>query len=56
MNMMTQSLLHELEFEIPATRRTLERVPEKLDWAPHTKSMTLGKELALQWVIGPNWG
>src|SRR5687768_725264 len=35
--------LSEFEAEIPATRKCLERVPEKLyDWKPHEKSMTLG--------------
>lgn len=33
----------EFEAEIPATRKCLERIPEKLyDWKPHEKSMTLG--------------
>lgn len=37
-------LLAELEQESTATRRMLERVPaDKLDWAPHSKSMTLGQ-------------
>jgi uncharacterized damage-inducible protein DinB len=40
---MTEVLLAQLEREITATRRTLERVPEgKLDWKPHPKSMPLG--------------
>ena len=43
MNMLTQPLLPELEFETPATRKTLERVPEKFDWTPHGKSMNLGR-------------
>jgi uncharacterized damage-inducible protein DinB len=54
MNMITQSLLQELEYETPATRKTLERVPEKLDWAPHTKSMTLGR-LAQHVAEIPDW-
>jgi len=42
-----QALAAELEREGGATRRMLERVPEdRLDWQPHTKSMTLG-QLAL---------
>jgi len=42
-----QALAAELEKEAGATRRMLERVPEdRLDWQPHTKSMTLG-QLAL---------
>jgi uncharacterized damage-inducible protein DinB len=40
---MTEVLLAQLEREIPATRKVLERVPEgKLDWKPHPKSMPLG--------------
>lgn len=40
-------MIQELEQEAAATLRMLERVPEdKLDWAPHPKSMTLG-QLAL---------
>ncbi|HET8648996.1 MAG TPA: DinB family protein [Gemmatimonadales bacterium] len=36
-------LIQELEQETPATRRLLERVPDKaLDWSPHPKSTTLG--------------
>jgi uncharacterized damage-inducible protein DinB len=54
MNRITQSLLQELEFEIPATRKTLERVPEKLDWSPHPKSMTLGR-LAQHVAEIPDW-
>ena len=35
--------LSELEAEIPATRKCLERIPETLyEWRPHEKSMTLG--------------
>jgi uncharacterized damage-inducible protein DinB len=40
-------LVQELEQEAQATRRVLERVPDdKLQWKPHTKSMSLG-QLAL---------
>lgn len=36
-------LLAQLEREIAATRKTIERVPEgKADWKPHPKSMPLG--------------
>ena len=43
---LTDLLLAQLEREIPATRKALERVPEgKADWKPHPKSMALG----LQW-------
>ncbi len=54
MNMLAQSLLQELEFETPATRKTLERVPEQFDWAPHDKSMKLGK-LAQHLAEIPDW-
>ncbi len=54
MNMLAQSLLQELEFEIPATRKSLERVPEKFDWAPHAKSMKLGR-LAQHLAEIPDW-
>lgn len=37
-------LLQDFDTEISNTRRTLERVPEdKTDWAPHSKSMKMGK-------------
>jgi uncharacterized damage-inducible protein DinB len=37
-------LLQELEQETGATRRVLERVPnDRLEWRPHSKSMTLGQ-------------
>jgi uncharacterized damage-inducible protein DinB len=54
MNMLAQSLLQELEFEIPATRKTLERVPDKFAWAPHSKSMNLGR-LAQHLSEIPHW-
>jgi len=42
-----QDFLRELDDETPATRRALERVPnDKLDWAPHERSLTMG-QLAL---------
>ena len=45
---MTELFLAELEREVPATRRVLERVPEgKNDWKPHEKSMTMGYLAAL---------
>ena len=38
------SLMAELDQEITATRKMLERVPgDKLSWKPHEKSMTLGQ-------------
>jgi uncharacterized damage-inducible protein DinB len=45
----------ELDREASSTRKMLERVPEgKLDWAPHPKSMTLGK-LATHVATLPSW-
>ncbi len=52
---LTELLLAELEREIPATRQTLERVPEgKNDWAPHERSMPLGN-LANLCATMPAW-
>ena len=46
-------LVQEFEAEAKTTRRVLERVPsDKLTWAPHTKSMTLGK-LAMHLASAP---
>jgi hypothetical protein len=40
---LAELLLAQLEREVPATRKALERVPEgKADWKPHPKSMELG--------------
>ena len=40
---MIDQFLAELEAEVPATRKCLERIPETLyEWRPHEKSMTLG--------------
>jgi len=53
---LADSLIPEFDHETNTTRRVLERVPDdKLDWAPHEKSMSLG-ELAghLGGVVG--WG
>ncbi|HLO80920.1 MAG TPA: DinB family protein [Chitinophagaceae bacterium] len=53
-NMISQ-FLSEFEAEIPATRKCLERIPEKLfDWKPHEKSMTLGYLTVLVAEI-PKW-
>lgn len=49
-----QALLQELEMEMPNTRKTLERVPEKLDWTPHAKSMSMGR-LAQHLAEIPDW-
>lgn len=50
---MTDSLVAELMQEAATTRQVLERVPEdKLSWAPHPKSMSLG-QLALHIAVIP---
>lgn len=50
------ALLPELEQEVAATRRMLERVPEdKLGWKPAEKSMTLSR-LATHLAELPVWG
>ena len=54
MNVITQGLLQELDMEVPSTRKTLERIPDKFDWAPHQKSMTLGR-LAQHLSEIPDW-
>lgn len=52
---MTEWFLAELEAEAPRTRRALEQVPEgKDDWAPHQKSMPLGR-LAMLVAQMPSW-
>jgi uncharacterized damage-inducible protein DinB len=49
-------LLQDYDVEISNTRRTLERVPEdKPDWAPHDKSMKIGK-LAMHCAMLPMFG
>lgn len=46
---LARALVAELEQEGKSTVRMLERVPlDKLDWAPHAKSMTLGR---LAWHV-----
>lgn len=51
-----QALMAQFEQEIAGTRRALERVPfDKADWAPHEKSMTLGR-LAGHIAEMPGWG
>ena len=48
---LTELFLAELERELPATRRVLERVPEgRNDWKPHEKSMAMG-HLAALWRV-----
>ena len=39
----SDALLSEFDQEVINTRRTLERVPNKADFAPHAKSMKLGQ-------------
>jgi uncharacterized damage-inducible protein DinB len=52
---MNQGLIGEFDHEMIGTRKTLERIPEdKFDWAPHQKSMKLGK-LALHLAMLPGW-
>ena len=47
--------LKELEMEVAATRKCLERIPESLfSWKPHEKSMTLGY-LSLLVAEIPKW-
>ncbi|HSF45991.1 MAG TPA: DinB family protein [Chitinophagaceae bacterium] len=54
-NTVTNHFLAEFESEVPATRKCLERIPEKLyNWKPHEKSMTLGYLTLLVAEI-PNW-
>ena len=41
---LNRPLAKEFELEVGTTRRLLERVPaERLDWQPHSRSMTLGR-------------
>ena len=46
--------LAQLEAEAPRTRRALEAVPERPDWKPHDKSMSLGR-LAMLVATMPSW-
>lgn len=49
------AILPEFDHEMQNTRRTLERVPEgKADWAPHSKSMKMGR-LAGHLAELPGW-
>jgi uncharacterized damage-inducible protein DinB len=41
--MISEALLQEFDEEMRKTRQTLERVPNQPDFAPHAKSMPLGK-------------
>ena len=50
-----ETFLKELNAEIPATRKCLERIPENLfDYKPHEKSMTMGY-LSLLVAEIPKW-
>src|SRR5206468_11360332 len=51
---MQNALLQEFDMEMAHTRKTLERVPEKFDWTPHPKSMTMGR-LAQHLAEIPDW-
>ena len=49
------ALIAELQMEIAATRKMLEKVPtDKADWKPHDKSMKLGN-LAVHVAELPSW-
>ncbi len=51
----TESFLNEMERESITTRKMLERVPpEKYDWKPHPKSMSL-RQLATHVAEIPSW-
>jgi uncharacterized damage-inducible protein DinB len=51
----TQLLLKEMQQEASTTRKMLERIPaDKLDWAPHEKSMTI-RRLATHIAELPSW-
>ena len=53
---MAETMLAQFKREATGTRKALERVPfEKADWAPHEKSMTLGR-LAGHLAEAPSWG
>ena len=53
---MAQAMLEQYKQEAAGTRKALERVPfDKAEWAPHEKSMTLGR-LAGHIVEMQAWG
>lgn len=55
-NTVAEIFLRELDLEMETTRRLLERVPpDRLDWRPHPKSMTMG-ELAEHVAELATWG
>src|SRR5215213_10354965 len=49
-----QILAQELQYESQSTRKMLERVPDKFEWQPHDKSMSLGR-LATHVAEIPQW-
>ncbi len=50
-----QAFLGEFDHEVISTRKTIERVPDdKFDWAPHDKSMKMGR-LAQHVCEVPGW-
>ena len=52
---MAETFLADMEREIPASRRVLERVPDgHFDWKPHEKSMPMGY-LAMMVAMMPEW-
>ena len=54
-NIIINQFISEFDGEIPATRKCIERIPEKLfDWKPHEKSMTFGNLTLLVAEI-PKW-
>ena len=54
-NMDAAAFLKELESEVPASRKCLERIPESLfGWKPHEKSMAMGY-LSLLVAEIPKW-
>ncbi len=53
---MAKAMLEQFKREMAGTRKALERVPfDKAEWAPHEKSMTLGR-LAGHIAEMPGWG
>ena len=54
-NILTTQFLKELEAEVQATRKCLERIPMELsDWKPHERSMAMGY-LAILVADIPRW-
>ncbi|MDQ6678497.1 MAG: DinB family protein [Acidobacteriota bacterium] len=52
---LAEALIPEFEQEAATTRKTLERIPDgKMEWQPHTKSMSLGR-LAHHVAEIPGW-